>query len=323
MVSTIVPRFPPVIDSTMLACFDACEMKFFLEYCLCIGPASKSPDLHAGGAFAFGLEAARRSFWRDGKLPKYAVMDGLRAFMQYWGDYEPPGKHIKTFVNTAAALLDYFREYPLEQDILTPLIKTNGEPAIEFTFPVPLPIKHPQSGDPVIYGGRCDMLGKFSEIPCISDEKTTKSIGKNWSNQWKMRGQFIGYCWGAQHYGNKITTAVIRGIAIQVSKCEHIQDIIDYPQYLIDRWVESMLDKIRAMVDCFEKNKFKYSFGEACQSYGGCWAQGICTKENPSDWYDSYPRRVWNPLGKDPLHDVEKSDFNVMSEANINDLKTL
>jgi len=310
----IQPVFPRAIDSTMLAC-SGCEMKFFIEYCLRRGPTTKSPDLHAGGAFASAIETTRRAYWFHKKSKEESLFDGVRTLMDYWGGYEPPDKynrpHVKTFVNTVGALDSYFLEYPLDKDPFEIDINDKGEPSLEFTFAVPLPIAHPVTGDPVLYAGRCDAIGSYAGIPCAADEKTTASIGRRWGGQWNMRGQFLGYVWAAQQYGYNLNSMLVRGIAIQVSQYQHIFELVTYPQFIIDRWADKMVNKIQSLVDCFQKMKFEYSFGDACASYGGCWATSICEREKPEDWYSSYPERIWDPLEKDPLHSNEAPGANL------------
>jgi len=155
--------FPQVIDSSILLT-TACPTKFFYQYCLNLSPVKKSIHLHAGGAFAHAVETTRKSFYLEKKPLDHALYDGWRSLIVYWGDYddvplEGTG-HYKDFINISAAFFDYFRNYNPETDHIQPFIKHDGSPAVEFTFSIPLPILHPDSGEPIIYAGRCDMIGK-------------------------------------------------------------------------------------------------------------------------------------------------------------------
>lgn len=299
----------------MLASFDSCAQKFFNEYILCLASTGISPDLHAGGAFAHGLHFAREAFYEKGKSRTEAAVIAVRAFILYWGDYEAPDNTPKDFVNTCCALLDYFEEYPFEHDPIQPIMLANGKAAIEFTFALATQVMHPTTGQPIIYGGRCDMLGLYNSMGAVIDEKTTKAMGPKWAQSWGMRGQFIGYVFAAQQYGHDISTAVVRGIAIQKTQYKHMQVIESYSRWQVERWWREVHVKLDRMVSLYKDMQsydpkladlhaaWPYSYGDACSSYSGCPYLHLCTVEDPTQWYGDYSRRVWNPLEKDPTKD--------------------
>ena len=306
-----IPRFPPVVDATMLACYDACPTKFWYEYVNCISGLAVSPDLHAGGAMARGFEVTRKAFYLHKMPPTTALTKGIKAFFRFWGDFEPPpdgfGRtHAKDFINTGDALLDYFREYPLETDPIQPYIMTGDIPAIEFTFALPLPIIHPESGDPILYGGRLDMLGYYKNFLAVIDEKTTKSIQSNITRTCSMRGQFLGYIWAAQQMGIPVTAAIIRYIAIQKTQTKHVQHLMQVSEGHIEKWHGNMLKRVQRMVDDYQKGEWELSFGDACGSYGGCSFLDLCTSRQPEAWFDTYQRRIWNPLFRNPTDPDER-----------------
>lgn len=326
--SGISYRFPDVIDSTILACFDSCSQRFFHEYILCLANSIVSPDLHAGGAFARGIEVARRTYWFDKQDTQAAIFAGFQAFMKQWGDFEPSPKrdgtpHPKDFVNTAGAYFDYFRQYPLDTDPIQPYIMAGDRPAIEFSFGIPLPIKHPITGDPLIYGGRLDMVGYYQQFLAIIDEKTTSQLGMNWERKWPMRGQFKGYAWGLQQHGIPVKAAVIRGIAIQKTQYSHLQAITQIADWQIAEWHADMLSKVQEMVDRFQvwrnqigaysgslngvyvSRPWRKSWADACESYGGCQFHDLCISRDPTIWYDTFQRRIWNPLERIPVSAAE------------------
>lgn len=299
------PHFPQKIDSTMAATFDSCPQKFYKEYCLGLSSTAISPDLHAGGAFARGIEIARRAFYIDNTAPKACIALATLAMLYYWGDYNPPftsGTYAqKDIVNTITAMWYYFDQYPLKTDHIRPYYSTKGVPAIEFTFALPMDVAHPETGDPLIYAGRCDMVGFYKKMGAIIDEKTTKQLGNAWVNQWRMRGQFIGYVFAAQEYGFKLNTAIIRSIAIQKTQFKTLEVVEIYPQWLIERWWKQLHFKARAMTAMFELGEtFDYSFGDGCTAYGGCSYLDLCTDRDEQRWYDSFEHRVWDPLAQNP-----------------------
>lgn len=243
--------FPQVLDSSILLA-STCPTKFFYQYCLNLSPVSKSIHLHAGGAFAHGIETVRKSFYLN-KLPlDQALYDGWRSLINYWGVYdevplEGSGSY-KDFINVSAALFDYFRNYDPRTDYIQPYIKHDGSPAVEFTFSIPLPINHPDTGEPLIYAGRCDMIGQYQNSACGVDEKTSYSFSQDWSKNFIMRGQFIGYTWAMQSFDIPVNMFIVRGIAIQQKSIKHLEAILTFPQWQIDRWYEEMLAKVAYLV---------------------------------------------------------------------------
>lgn len=292
--------FPSVVDSTIVLA-SACPTKFFLERCLNLAPHQKSIHLHAGGAFAHAIQVIREQFYMHGKPLDLAQLEGMRQFINFWGDYESPHKSYKTFENMLAAVFDYFRVYNPETDHVQPLIKADGNPAVEFTFGVPIPVAHPTTGEPIIYAGRCDMLGVLKQkMRVIVDEKTTYSFTEGWSKNFAMRGQFLGYNWAAQQFDIDVRAAVVRGIGIQVRDIKHQEAILTFPQWQIDRWYREMIQKVEYLKDCWVKNEYPVNYGDICSSYGGCAMMDLCTSPRPEAWFDTFAVRPWNPL--DPIN---------------------
>lgn len=299
-ISNYKASFPQVIDSTILSSI-SCPRKFFYRHCMHLSGA-KSVHLNAGGALAKALQVARNAFYKDNKSQEESLLLATRAFINEWGEYDPEG-HYKDFVNVLSAVFSYFYTYPMATDHIQPFRNSkDNSPAVEFTFALPLPIKHPETGEPLLFSGRCDMIGTNGSTTCVVDEKTTYAFQSNWSNQFLMRGQFMGYCWAAQQHGIKTNTAVVRGIAIQQRNIKHQEAIFSLPQWQIERWYNNALDKIQIAIDHW--NAFKsfglealpMDYGNACSAYSGCEFTDLCTSEFPENWFDSFERIQWNPL---------------------------
>ena len=302
------PLLPQYVDSSMLVTFKSCPYKFYQEYVCRRSPLGRSPDLLAGGAAAKFFEAFRRAYYGEGKDHRTSIEVAARAFLYFWGDYEPPEKHAKTISNTFCACLDYLQVYPPATDIVQPFRNPDNSPAVEFTIALPLPINHPVTGEPIIYAGRYDMLGEMGGTKWIVDEKTTKSFFQNWSEQWHLRTQFLGYTWATRELGYKVEGAIIRGIAIQKSQYKHQQAIIEYTKGKIERWHKQMLRDVQRIVDCWNEGFWDQDFGNTCSQYGGCQYHQVCNSDVPDAWYDDFYERLWNPLAQDPTDPREKEE---------------
>lgn len=302
------PPFPAYIDSTMLATFKACPKKFEYSFLRHLHTDGRNIHLVAGGAFAAGLEAARRKVFTPPALmpARLAALPSLEddgmliaafdAFNREWGDADKAWDHNKSFVNTWYALETYLRDYHPLTDFIQPVLQADGQPNVEFSFAVPLPILHPTSGDPLLYVGRFDMLGKWENLPVVVDEKTTTALGESWRKQWDLRGQFLGYCWACQQLGIPVTTAIARGTAILKTKINFMTVPVTFPQHLIDRWHEAMLCTVSDLINHWEQSYFNPVFADACTAYGGCGYSLLCSAKEPENWFNNYVVREWNPV---------------------------
>lgn len=181
------PMFPHTIDSTILSAFRSCPQKAFLQYVQHWKPIFNSVHLVAGGAFASGIEAARRAFYVDGASPEDAEAAGMQALIHHYGDFECPADSAKSLERMIGALEFYFFMYPLGNDGANPITLPNGTRGIEFSFAEPIDINHPVTGEPILYTGRSDMIAERAGGIYIYDEKTTSSLGASWGRQWEMR----------------------------------------------------------------------------------------------------------------------------------------
>lgn len=291
--------FPMAIDSTILGTFRSCPQKAYRQYMQHWKPMNESVHLVAGGAFADGIEAARRAYYEQGKNAEDSVAEGLQRLITRYGDFECPPESGKSLERTAGALEFYFNSYPLGHDGATPLTFPDGRRGIEFSFAQPLPINHPVSGDPLLYTGRSDMIAEFAGGVYIYDEKTTSQLGASWSKQWEMRSQFTGYCWAAKQFGIDAAGVIIRGVSILKTKYDTQQAITYRTPYEVDRWVDQTCRDIERIIESWKQDHWDYNLDHACAEYGGCAFVPVCKSSNPEDWLSMYfTPRVWDPLLK-------------------------
>lgn len=321
------PMFPHAIDSTMLAAFRSCPQKMFRTYIQHWKPQHESVHLIAGGAFAKGLEVARRAFfegvasvpcveyridgtrsvqWSDSPCESrdssIAIPLGLAALIAVYGDYDCPPDSAKSLERTSGAFEFYFEQYPLGADRMEPLTLAGGKRGIEFSFATPLGIDHPVSGDPILYTGRADMIANFADGLFIVDDKTTSSLGAKWSEQWELRSQFTGYVWSAHKAGIKADGCITRGISILKTKYDTQQAPTYRTPYELARWEVQVLRDIARMIQCWKDGWWDYALDTACTEYGGCSMMRVCKSPEPETWLPVYfEQRVWDPLARRQL----------------------
>lgn len=292
------PPFPSVISNSIRSTFKSCHREAYNKYFLKRIPVIPSIHLHAGGAFAKGMEATRQAYFVAGLSDTDALLKGTSVLLDSYGDLPEDDTVVKTAERMAGALQYYFTIFPLETDFIKPHVGADGKPMIETSFAIPLPISHPQTGDPLLYAGRFDMVGDNAGSIFIVDEKTTNALGPTWGARYDNSGQFTGYVYAMQQYGLPIGGIMIRGIAILKEKYNHAQHIMYRPQHVIDRWYKQLLVDTADMIRCWESGYWDYDFADACGSFGGCDFRTVCTMNDPDDWLQgsNFMHNPYDPL---------------------------
>lgn len=293
----IRPAFPRVWDNTMRSDFVTCPHSVLLRFLHGCVPATTSIHLHAGGAFAKGLEATRLAFYGKGMSPDEALAEGLRTLYIAYGEFDH-GDTNKSVDRMAGALEYYFAVWPLATDHAKPVMLPNHGPAVEFNFVLPIPeVAHPETGEPILYSGRFDMLANYADSIYVEDDKTTSQLGASWANQWKLRSQFTGYCWGARQFGYKVAGAIVRGVSILKRDYGNAEAIVYRPDWLVDRWYAQLVRDLHRAVDCWREGVWDQNFADGCASYGSCPYVRLCESQDPTVWMNSpsYKFKLWDP----------------------------
>lgn len=302
------PTFPRAVDSSMLATFKSCPQlfkKIFIDQWRAKG---EKVDLHAGKAFARGLEVARKSFFVDQLPVEIAEAQGLGALMQAYGGFECPPDNPKSLERVAGAFEYYMDAYPLTMNTGFPILMPGGTRAIEVSFAHPIGIDHPETKEPLIYCGRADMICQYAGDNYIEDDKTTKSLGATWSRQWDLRGQFLGYTWGFRNQGFRVAGVLVRGVSILKTKYETQEAIVAFSDFEIDRWYTELLSWIEDMKICWQTGRWKYNLDHACSEYGGCGFRTVCKAQDEGPWLkQNFEQRIWDPITRieTPVHAPE------------------
>jgi len=322
-------KFPDIIDASMLSTYKSCARKFYLTHLEHLKAKEPNVHLHAGKSFASGIEAARRAYY-EGKytVPFFAsdsknvvgyefitkapgdsesaVAEGLKVLMREYGDFSCPPESAKSLERMAGALEFYYTSYPLEHDSAFPIEMPGGKRGIEFSFALPLPLKNPDTGDPILYCGRMDAITAFASGHFVTDEKTVASLGPSWARQWDLRSQFSGYCWATREHGIRCDGVLVRGISILKTKYDTQQAVSYRPDWQINRWYSNMLVVVQRLIDEYialcrggvlSETLFEHNLDDACISYSNCGFYDACRSEDATTWLvTNFARKKWNPL---------------------------
>jgi hypothetical protein len=318
------PPFPEVLDSSLIAAFRSCPQKGRLEYFDHWKPKSPSVHLHAGAAYAKALEVARTAYYlgdyhipeattsqdkiiwrverRDPLDARMAIECGFRAMLVSYGDFACPPDSAKSLERMCGAYEYYFTQYPLESDKAVPVTLPSGKRGIEFSFAEPIDAIHPETGNPLLYVGRMDMICEYAGGWFGEDDKTTSQLGASWSKQWDLRSQFTGYCWGAERAGFPLQGFLVRGVSILKTKYETQQAITYRPKWMIERWYDQLLRDVARMRMMWLSGVWDYDLDHACSEYGGCPFRQVCLSapdQQPIWLRQGFERRRWDPVTRE------------------------
>lgn len=294
-----VLEFPTVLDNTMVSAWRDCAKKFWWRHVRLQARSETSIHLISGGAYARGLEVTRKAYFNEGFPLHEALAHGAAALYYAYGHVDPIPKYAgKSAHNLVGALSYYFETWPIEAGIV-PWKDEAGKRAIEWNFAVTIPdVVHPQTGKPIQYCGRFDMVGLHTNGMIMGeDDKTTSQLGQSWYDRWRLSNQILGYCWGAREHGINLAGFNIRGVSLLKIQYGNAEAIIMVNPWQIDRFVVNLVDTVKGMIHDWKRNVWRFDFGHACSAFGGCDYLPLCESPEPETWLPiNFVTSHWNPL---------------------------
>lgn len=296
--------FPDYIDNTMRSAANKCLQLFKREHIDHLALKEPSVHLHAGGAFASGLEKGWRAMYEKGMGEDEARREALAEIIRFYGPviFPPTRNGDKSLENVIRAFDSYMSHYGgFFGDAVKPFVTETGRAMVEFTFSLPTEVKHPTTGMPILYVGRADRIGIRDDAMFVTDEKTASQLGEQWANNWILDSQFTGYIAAAKSHGYPIAGALVRGVGLLKTKITHAEAIVHRSEWEIDRWWTQLQKDIRRIVRAWEEDEWSFALSkDACNAYGGCPMLMLCSSPNPEQYIPiHYRERHWSPLEKD------------------------
>jgi hypothetical protein len=289
--------FPQVWDNTQLSAYRRCPRRFFYEFIWNKVGDDTNVHLHAGGAFAKGLEVTRMEYFTNKRpLDESLALGGL-ALIKFYGDFTPRDTNDnKSLPMMLGALGYYFERWPIDQFIVPAEI--GGKPAIEFSFAVPFPkVKHPDTGQPITICGRFDMIAQAGSILLGEDDKTASMLGTQWLNKWRVGNQITTYCWGAKQYGIPLQGFNIRGIGLYKRGYEGVDAITYRKAWQLEEWERNTEATLNDAIRDYQRGYWSANWADACNSFSGCPYLMLCESAEPEQWLKvNFKDRTWNPL---------------------------
>lgn len=316
-------KFPEILDNTIVSTWATCPTKAVYGHFLHMKPVGPQVHLDAGKVYAKAMEVYRLAYHDPASIFYHKHMDclilGMRSLIKDFG-YDEEVEAVfegtkKPFFRIAELFVKYFDRFGHATDPMKPAL-INNQLMVERSFTLELDLKNPDTGDPILYHGRYDMLADYHGGLFVYDDKTCSQLGATWADKWDTRSQFTGYCYGAKANNYPVIGAIVRGGCFYMNRVDYAESITYRKPWELDKWWEDLHQMVYNMINWYTqmrdmiaqgKKHFEMArvvpmsgrFNEACQAYNGCEYLQLCKAPHPQKWFGDYTRRVWDPRNPD------------------------
>lgn len=305
--------FPEVVSSSTIGAYQSCPRQFMYSHILNLKPKATNIHLNAGGALASALNVFRHNFYGTHSLYKgdidsslaLALEDLIKYFGEHVGTASPSEWDTldllpKGLPNLVVCLVAYIETFnPFDPHALHPYVDEEGKVWAEQNFAIPTQVMHPETGMPLLYSGRTDWIGVHNGYLYVMDEKTTGQMGAKWSNQWNLRGQFIGYTLGFGASMPNLAGTWVRGICLLKDTIKMAEHPVGVGRWLIREWWQDMNYLLEDMVRDWKRSHFRADRNKSCTGYSGCTYMTLCSK--PAEHRKSFSVPVFDVAKYDPM----------------------
>jgi hypothetical protein len=300
--SAQLPTLQLAWDSTSLGAFKSCPRLY--QYSILLGYTSRHLNVHL--AFGLWTHSAREVYDHaraQGKSHDEGVTLAVRKAMELSWDRElrrpwasdDKNKNRWTLIRTLVWFLDQFENDPIQTIILA-----NGKPAVELSFRFHTHYQARATGETYLYCGHLDRVGTLGESNYIVDIKTSKhTIDQGFFAKYTPDNQFTGYTLGAKvALSIPVKGLIVDAAQVAVTFSRFERGLVERTPDQVEEWYNDLGHWLR-LAEVYAEKGYWPQNDKACQNYGGCAFQGICSKSPTvrDKWLNaSFAKRVWDPL---------------------------
>lgn len=295
------PNFPAVLNNTIISLYKACPYQCWLKDFCNVQVNSENVHLTAGAAYANGLEAWRKARYFDNTTPDDALSIALCAVIKTYGHLNC-SEWEKSWLAVCEAIVFYADSYPPESEAFRPFALSDIA-TLEFSMAMPLPFKHPDTGEPIMYVGRVDQFVKNVNDNMVysEDDKTVSKLGATFSRRFKTDGQFLGYNYMAKyHYDIPVIGSLLRATCFYVNRLDKDQILISHSDTMLENWYNGLIQTVEQMLIMYLRKSADgpiRAFNTACSNYGGCVFQEHCYLNYPIS-RPEFKKQKWDPVNR-------------------------
>jgi hypothetical protein len=229
------------------------------------------PESKLSAKFGTAIHHALAEFYKE-KPSNRSDSLLVNAFNEVWKE---EGDDLRNAETAEKMLRNYWNTFGTDENYEV-LVDSIG-PVVEREFDVHLKVV---DGIQYRLTGTIDLVLKYKETGeiVIMDHKTSKSLGGEFINRYRLNSQMIGYCYAASRlFNTNISRYVINGLQVAKTK----QSITRFQGYVngfqLDQYIKDTLAKVSAFVSFSDNGYFPRALSSECSSYGGCPFLDACS----------------------------------------------
>jgi hypothetical protein len=302
--STTVPGLQIAWDSTSLGLLKSCPWKYYLamiegwESRRRATPLTYGIWFHEAAELYHKLRAqehdhdeAVESVIKDA-LCKSGVRDAEGTFIPWESD-----DNRRTRFTLVRAVVWYLETY--RDDSLITLLRTDGKPAVELSFRIPIQLHTPDGFDYLLCG-HLDRVAYLDGHLYVTDYKTSgNGLGSRFFDNFSPSNQMSMYTFAGNIIFNRpLAGVIVDGIQCAVGFARFGRGFAPRTQNQIEEWLEDTMQWIK-IAEHYAATQHWPMNDTACSMYGGCSFRGTCSKD-PSVRENylkaDFVKRIWDPL---------------------------
>lgn len=282
-------------DATSLDLWFTCPRKYYYRIIENWQPMTPSVHLLFGGVYASALERFHK-LRAEGMSFDDAEAEVVHLALHLsWADGAPMEflDNAKTRDNLIRTIIWYLEQF--RDDVLVTYIASDGKPAVEFSFSLPVE-------DGIILTGHIDRLVTYGDDIYVTDNKTTGStITPRFFRQFDSSLQMSQYTFaGKIIYSLPVSGVIIDAAQIAVGFSRFERGFTFRTEPMLEEWLDNIQYTITQAREATLKQRFPMNL-TSCSKYAGCEFEPICTKDPrvrgnflKADFTQERPR--WDPL---------------------------
>lgn len=189
---------------------------------------------------------------------------------KYGGQAWDGGHNLKTRGNLIRTIVWYLEQF--EDDAVKTIILSDGKPAVEYSFKLPV-------DNDIIFCGHLDRLGEYSHDPYVQDQKTTgTTISARYFEGYSPDIQMSMYTFaGKAIFGVPVKGVIIDAAQIAVGFSRFERGFTFRTDDQLNEWYDQTMAKIEEARSMTAEQFFPMN-ATACGNYGGCEFRDICSR---------------------------------------------
>lgn len=255
------------VDNSMLKTFGCCQRKAQLQYIRGLRPL-REPDATMFGTAIHEALAAYYEGKPEDECVAIFVATATREESDLALEVSSEGNgNARSVERGIIVLKKYFAERPREQEKW-------GVLATEVGFALEL-----SSLPPIVFKGRIDLLTEEEDRSlCVTDHKTTRSLGRTYFDQLRPNDALTGYCYAVtKQIGRRVERARLNVLQFSKEKIEFARGTTYRSQLDFDEWFGRAQRRAREIYNRIcEVREFEKSDGY-CHQFGGCQFRELCS----------------------------------------------